>query len=87
MMGRITSSSILAKLIMMYFSPKFSSMATGFSSSSTVSAESVLKLASEQLDVDLEDATSVGSPVRLQQMFCIFFEAYGKLGPNAGTCA
>ncbi len=78
MMGRITNPSILAKLLVIYFTPHF---ATVLSPGDDVS--NVAVTAQKQVEADAEDATEVGSPIRVQQMLSIFFPGFtavnGKL--------
>ena len=78
MMGRIQDTEILAKLLVIYFDPLFnifssSAPAGDDEEDGRVTTKSVAQACKKQLSADTEDATIVGSPIRLQQILSLFF--------------
>jgi hypothetical protein len=95
LMGRIKNSEmVLAKLLMIYFDPKFASFVAADTEKEIdelqLTSGDVAAEAQKELDVDAEDATEVGSPIRLQQLLSMFFPAFCMLGPDRrqimGSC-
>jgi condensin complex subunit 3 len=78
-MGKISNAETLAKLLMIYFDPKFAISVSGTSIDDD-NSDGVAASALRQLETDAEDATEVGSPIRLQQMLSLFFPAFCIVG-------
>ncbi|GMH69090.1 hypothetical protein TrLO_g10662 [Triparma laevis f. longispina] len=90
MMGRIQDNTTLAKLVVTYFDPLFSSRIEAAKASKEGEegeegeeeenlAKDVAAASQKQLEADTDDATAVGSPIRLQQMLSLFFNAFVTL--------
>ena len=73
MMGRIDSDEALGKLLVIYFDPLF---ATRLMGGEEDEGEEVSVASQKQLEADTDDATEVGSPIRLQQMLSLFFNVF-----------
>ena len=83
-MGRIDSNAVLGKLLVIYFDPLFASRLMG---SDEDDGEEVHTASQKQLEADTDDATEVGSPIRLQQMLSLFFNVLVTLRTGAGLAA